>query len=83
MTLRAAVKSDKLQEKEFYDRSRLPPYFTLATQPTSSAALNDAQDRGESYLNDVAGEADVAAGEIRSNVPCCGFIKFYTNGFSI
>jgi hypothetical protein len=83
MTLRAAVKSDNPQEKEFYDRSKLPPYLSAATQPTSSAALNDALDRGEGYLHDVAGEADVAAGEIRSYAACCGFIKSYTNGFSI
>lgn len=64
MTLRATVKSDNPKEKAFYGRSRLPPYLSAVTQPTSAAALNDAQDRGEGYFNDLSGEADVAAGEI-------------------
>lgn len=69
---RETVKSDNRKEKEFYDRSRLPPYLSAPTQPTSSAALSDTPDRGDGYLNDLSGEADVAAGEIFSIVAYCG-----------
>jgi hypothetical protein len=68
MTSRAAAKSDNPKEKEFYDRSNLPPYLSAATLPNISAAVNDALERGESTLHDTSGEADVAAGKIRSTL---------------
>jgi hypothetical protein len=67
MTFRVALKSDNPKEKEFYDRSNLPPYLSAAT----SAAVNDALERGEGSLHDTSGEADVAAGEIHSTLACC------------
>jgi hypothetical protein len=73
MTFRVDVKTvtENPKEKKIYDRANLPPYLSAATLPKTSTAVNDALERGEGTSHDTTGEADVAAGEIRSTLGCC------------